>query len=361
MPGAGAAPDGLAYRPRPQGAAASTSLAPRGLPKARATALDPGLGPPLDRELAARLQPGLMGYLNELEAAFRENRMPAIRDHEHLPRVIEGLNQADPGLRLLHDVVMQHEPSSVVEDYQITQRLRQGLGRGDAWRMVIDDQDVDHRYALSVKCATTSHDASLILVDSLDAKTETSSRVTSWNDILGRIGKVLRQQMPAGLPVRLHLAVACTTIQRTPDGCSILALSAARKMAAEPGIGRIHDAALRAVANGPPGHGINALPAVLLPPSFFKHATSPKDLVVNLAQRQGSGPHGVVNPVVNKEGQTLMDRCGSHLTSRWDARAGTQRVYSNSYEAKRIELVRTALAALVQPQAPGRGTAPYEE
>lgn len=39
------------------------------------------------------------------------------------------------------------------------------------------------------------------------------------------------------------------------------------------------------------------------------------------------------------------------MTTRWDPDDGKQRWYSNSYEAKRIELVRTALCALVPQPA----------
>jgi len=354
LPGVDAALSGLSLRPRTGSGAEATSLAPRSsLPKARASALDAGLGPAFDRQLASELHPGLASYLNDLEAAYRENRTPEVKDNEHLKLIIEGLNKADPGLQLEHDGVMKSEPACWVEKYKLTQRLQQGLGRGDAWRMVIDDDDASHRYALSVQCSASSHDASLILVDSIDpAKVEDSDRTVSWNDILGGIGKVLRQRMPADPPVRLHLAVAFTTTLRANEGCCIHALSAARKMAAEPEIAELHGAALRAMDSESTGQNIVALPAADLPPSFFKHSTSRNDLLGNLSQRKEAGPDGVFNPVVNKDGQTLLDRWESHKTSRWDPRAGKEQSYSNSYEAKRIELIRTALAALLPRPTP---------
>lgn len=198
----------------------------------------------------------------------------------------------------------------------------------------------------SIQCSASSHDASLILVDSLEEASKASKRRESWSDILVSIGDVLRERMPADAPVRLHLAVACTTTQRTEEGCDILSLSMAKKMAAEPGIAQLHGAALRAMEGGPAGETIAALPATALPPSFFKHSTSGNDLLDNLFQRDEAGRDGVFNPVVNRDGQTLLERWTSHMTHRKDS-TGKDRWYSNSYEAKRIALIRTALAALL--------------
>jgi hypothetical protein len=350
---------GLSRRPRTadvSDSAGPSPFAPRSLPKARARALDPLLGPAFDRKLAAELHPGLAGYLNELEAAYRENRTPAVEDNEHLKLIVEGLNRADPGLRLEHDAVMQFEPACWVEKYKLTERLLQGLGRGDSWRMVIDDGDVEHRYAMSVQCSATSHEASLILVDSLEEATEVESRIASWNDILGRIGAVLRERMPGDQPVKLHLAVASTTTQRTNEGCDIFALSAARKMAAEPDFARLHHAALADIRAGHTNERVVALPATALPPSFFKHSTSGNDLLDNLFHRDAVGRDAMFNPVVNGDGQTLLERWTSHMTQRWDDAASKARWYSNSYEAKRIDLIRTALSALVLDHRPATDT-----
>ncbi|MDR7149974.1 hypothetical protein J2W49_001929 [Hydrogenophaga palleronii] len=309
--------------------------------KAKARALDAQLGPKFDRKLAAELHPGLANYLEKLEAAYQQNRTPVNEDKQHLALIIEGLNKADPGLRLVHDEVMRDETSNWIQEYQLTQRLQNGLGKGDAWRMVIDDGDRDHRYALSVQCSASSHDASLILVDSMDAASEASKLVDAWQNILGGIGEVLREHMPEE-QVRLHLAVACSTTQRTDNGCVVMALSAARKMAAEPQIAQLHGAALGNM-NGGAGENVVALSAAALPPSFFKHSTSGNDLINNLFLRDEAGR----DPVVNREGQTLLERWTSHMTARRDPQNNKQRLYSNSYEAKRIDLIRTALAALV--------------
>jgi YopJ Serine/Threonine acetyltransferase len=350
LPEADAAIGRPSRRQRSSSAAQGATRAPRSLPKAKAKALDAALGPIFDREAAAQSSrpeiAGLASYLNELENAYRENRAPAVNDIKHLGLIVDGLNMADPGLNLVFDQVMEDELSDWVEKYKLTERLLQGLGKGDAWRMVVDDGTIDHRYALSVQCSASSNDASLILVDGLEEESEVSMRITSWSNILGSIGEVLRERMPAAdPPIRLHLDVACTTTQRTAEGCDIHALSAARKMAAEPEFAQLHATALHAMVDGPTGESFAALPATDLPPSFFKHSSSGMDLVDNLLKRDEAGR----DPVVNRGGQTLLERWTSHMTHRWDAEKGKERWYSNSYEAKRIDLIRTALAALVPP------------
>ncbi|WP_140629755.1 YopJ family acetyltransferase [Methylibium rhizosphaerae] len=324
-------------------------MAPR-YPKAIAKARDPSLGPVFDRELAAQRQPGLMNYLLELEAAYLENRTPVVKDAEHLDALIAGLNRAEPGLHLERNDVMKFELQDAIDDYPLVRRLAEGLGTSAAWRMIINnDDDTDHRSALSVKCNPSSRDASLILVESLGDKEQV---MDLWQDLLPRVTDALRRRLPGDPPVRLHLAVANTTAQRTPEGCDIFALAAARKMASEPQIARLHDAILAKPPADASGSHITPLPATLLPASLLKHSTSGTALLDSLFQRDAS-PHaqkqdGVFNPVVNRDGQTLLERWTSHLTHRWDAKAEKPRTYSNSYEAKRIDLVRTALAHLVK-------------
>lgn len=270
-----------------------------------------------------------------------------------MPDIIAGLNKADPQLRLGLDVVMQFEPLSVVSDYRLVQQLEQGLVKGGDWRMVIDDQDIDHRYAMGVHCDPASRCASLILIESLDESSETAERMTAWQDIIERMGKVLRERLPGDPPVRLHLAVSATTTQRSPEGCDIFAISAARKLASEPSISDLHQKVLARMSRSDAATVVSPLPSTFLPPSFFKHSTSGNDLLDNLFRRDEVGHarrlDGVFNPVVNQKGQTLLERWTSHLTSRVDQDTGKQRVYSNSYEAKRIELIRTALAHLIRP------------
>lgn len=342
-----------AFMPSSRPPSPTQSLPPR--QSIAAIAQESGLfrGPEFDRIIAAQRYPALTTYLAELESAFRENRTPVVKDLELMPDIIAGLNKADSRLRLDSDLVMQFEPLSVVEDYRLVKQLERGLVKGGDWRMVIDDQDIDHRYALGVHCDPAARSASLILVDSLAEASETIKRAEAWRDILDRIGKVLSERLPGDPPVRLHLAVSSTTTQRTPEGCCIFALSAARKLAAEPSIADLHRAALARLRHSEAATVVSPLPSTRLPASFLKHSTSGNDLLDNLFRRDESNharrQDGVFNPVVNRQNQTLLERWTSNLTSREDEKAGKHRWYSNSYEAKRIELVRTALAHLIRP------------
>ena len=121
---------------------------------------------------------------------------------------------------------------------------------------------------------------------------------------------------------------------------------------------------LQGIASGRIRPGVNHLSADrLLPPSFFKHATSGNVIgryvdacdagrTAAEARRQAGftgwqrdWPDG--QAPVNKKGQTLQQRHAAHSITRESRRdPGRLLTYSNSYEAKRIELIREALTHL---------------
>lgn len=92
-----------------------------------------------------------------------------------------------------------------------------------------------------------------------------------------------------------------------------------------------------------------------MPPSLYKHATSKRVLDAYMERRVA--PFRVVgrpDGKVNKKGQTLVERYAAHEIQRRerpvDYNVPLLCTYSNSYEAKRIDLIWTALAALTHPR-----------
>ncbi|KQV89783.1 hypothetical protein ASC87_28645 [Rhizobacter sp. Root1221] len=94
---------------------------------------------------------------------------------------------------------------------------------------------------------------------------------------------------------------------------------------------------------------------------MFKHATSEKTIKAYVEARRRDhrtdlNPTANVPPwrrdfggpdePVNKGGETLLKRYESNEVVRYDPRSEKELTYSNSYEAKRIEMIKTALAEL---------------
>jgi hypothetical protein len=365
------APDGALRDLAPRGAGPST-LPPRAtLPMASALlpssvpAPLPGTSPPAFRpEVAARHYPELAQYLDELEAALRQGRAPATADAWHLPELIEGLNLADPTLKLeRHLFVLGAEAPEVLAS-SLAQRLRSSLGGGQAWRGVITDGD--HGAAISLRFPAQSNDVSMLLVDSSAwTPRDVDRKRQAWRHTLGILTRDLQASAdPQRGPVRLHLGITASDVQKTSEGCHIFALSAAKKLASDPTIATLHERALLGLSSGRISPGVNNLNANrLLPPSLFKHATSRGVLERYIAAidtgrtaaqaRREAGftgwqrdwPDG--QAPVNKKGQNLLERHAAHTISRQDpVDPHRQRSYSNSYEIKRIEMVRQALVHL---------------
>jgi hypothetical protein len=328
-------------------ASSLSSLAPR------AATFGPAAVPlPLDRTLAAKHYPAMARYLEVLEAAYASNQPAPIRDKEFLPDLIAGLNAADPRRKLEYCRLAALDAESVCES-SLVDRLSEGLGKGSAWCTLLDEAG-GHRTALGIQCSSTSRDASLVLVDSLAIDVEDPFEQERWLGITQALEKALQAKLGGTAPVRLRLTVAGSDAQRSGEGCAIFAISAARKLASEPAIARLHGKVLDAIRHGMGSPGFGVLPPHLLPPAFFKHANSGRDIRDYLAARSGAaqaaaqyqGPRLVVDPIVNKKGQSLLQRHASHLVER-PASVGDKMIrFSNSYEAKRIELVRVALAQL---------------
>jgi len=304
-------------------------------------------------------------YLEALECAYAANRPAPIRDKEFLPDLIAGLSAADPRHKLEYCRLGALDAESICES-TLVDRLSQELGKGGQWCTVLDEPD-GHRTALGIQCSNTSHDASLVLVDSLAIDLDDDFEQERWREIAPALEKALQAKLGGTAPVRLRLTLAASDIQRSGEGCAIFAISAARKLASEPAIARLHGQALQSIRDGTGSPGFEVLPPHELPPAFFKHANSARDIEDYLVARAGAArtaePPGnrrlVTDPIVNKKGQSLRERHASHLVER-PASVGDKMIrYSNSYEAKRIELVRVALAQLVAAKEAGeQGGAP---
>ena len=340
--------------------AASSSVAPR-LPTSGPAA---AAWPPLERTLAAKHYPAMAHYLQALEAAYAANQPAPIRDKEFLPDLIAGLNAADPRHKLDYCRLAALDAESVCAS-KLVDRLAAGLGKGGAWCTLLDEAG-GHRTALGIQCSSSSPHASLVLVDSLEIDARDEFEQARWLGITRALEQSLTHKMGGAAPIRLHLTVAGSEAQRSGEGCAIFAISAARKLASEPAIARLHGKVLNAVGGGTGLPGFHVLPSHHLPPAFFKHANSGRDIRDYLVARsqaaqagaQPLGPLRVIDPIVNKKGQSLLQRHASHVVER-PASSGDKMIrFSNSYEAKRIELVRIALAQLAAAKESGQPLGP---
>jgi hypothetical protein len=321
-----------------------------------------------DREVASRHYPKLTAYLERLEKAYLSDDIPHvddIKDIDHLGDMIAGLNAADPALKLEYYKAREGDDEQFsFRDSPLADRLAAELGKGTAWRGILDIDD--HRTALSIKCSSSSNDVSMVLVNSVGFDLPDIEQVRGqWRTALEELRTTLQQKLsPSARPVRLDMVFTGSDVQKPREGCCIFALSAAKKMASDPAIEGLHRSTLQDLASGTLRPSVASVSAdVLLPPSFFKHTTSrsvvgryleTRRLDHALAVRRGAGdgpgatpdPFGSPDAPVNKKGQSLQQRFEGHLVNRADRDRGVNRTYSNSYEAKRIEIIKTALAHL---------------
>lgn len=321
-----------------------------------------------DREAASKHYPKLTAYLEQLEKAYLSDEIPQlddIKDIDHLGDMIAGLNAADPALKLEYYKAREGDDEHFsFLDSPLTDRLAAELGKGTAWRGILDIDD--HRTALSIKCSSSSNDVSMVLVNSVGLDLPDIEQVRGqFRSALEELRATLQQRLgPSAPPVRLDMVFTGSDVQKPREGCCIFALSAAKKMASDPAIEGLHRSTLQDLANGTLRPSVARVPAdVLLPPSFFKHTTSrsvvgryteARRLDHALAVRRaagdgagaGPGPFASPDAPVNKKGQSLQQRFESHIVHRADRDRGVNRTYSNSYEAKRIEIIKTALAHL---------------
>ena len=321
---------------------------------------------PFDGERARHFYPELTRYLDEVELAYVMNETANTHDVDFLPELIEGLNAADPTLNLEMHAWMP-EDRDWARDSTLVDSIKQRLGSNAAWRAVIEDDA--HRMAMSVR--QRGCDVSILMVDSLGyVKEDHECFLSKTASALASMTAALEQRAgPQAGPVRIHLAVAYADTQKTLEGCAIFALSATRKMASEPLVRMLHERLLDGLDDQRIRPGVTQIDAAShLPPGFFKHATSSTvvknflDVKRTRFQKAMSSEHvgWAMPPVdpdapVNKKGQLLDQRYAEHLVQRPD-NEGVVRSYSNSYELKRILLIREALAHLVaRAEAPGRG------
>lgn len=214
----------------------------------------------------------------------------------------------------------------------------------------------------------------MLLMDSLAwTPGDVQRKHRAWNAVLGVLTGALQQRTAAdGSPVRLHLGITSSAVQKSSEGCHIFALAAAKKMASDPAIRALHDRVLLGLTIGRIRAGVSHLDANRqLPPSLFKHTTSAKVLQryievsrqrLQAAQaRRQAGFTGWqrlrTDPLapVNKKGQSLLQRHAAHSVTREDrTQPGRLLSYSNSYELKRIDLIQEALAHLTTGLGPSR-------
>ncbi len=314
----------------------------------------------LSMDLARTHYPVLTRYLARLEAAHQSNiTLSPIEDINHIEAIIKGLNIADPKLNLHFDKMGAEDSPEQIRGYALAQKLEAELRveprhrSSNGWREIIDDGE--HRIAMGVQCSKTSNDASIIVIDSrsMDLASFNAGAGKKWGRVVAAIAPGIQTKLgPSASPVRLHVAHFATHTQKSQEGCSIFALSAAKKMASDPAIAKLHNLFLTGMIRMQikQAASLVAVPAQHLPPSLYKHATSKRVLNDYWVERtrvgfaKGEGP----DSKVNKKGQTLLERSAANEIQRLDYTLDYPlvRTYSNSYEAKRIDLIRTALASL---------------
>lgn len=350
------APEGLAQR-----ASLATALAPRAtLPGPGRSQVTPSFRP----EVGTGHHPELLAYLEDMEQALDEGRTPDTADAQFLPELLAGVNAAHPGLQLERHLFELGAPKDELLASSLAQRLQNSLGSGQAWQGVLTDGD--HGTAISLRFSAHTNDVSLLLVDSVGwGPFDVQRKRQAWQATLHTLTDALQARLPdGGKPVRLHLGMTDTGVQKSAEGCHIFAITAAKKMATDPAIQSLQERVLFGLLTGRVDAGVNHLDAPRnLPPSLFKHATS-KDELEHYIQVSGSrrgaaqakkrdGFTGWQRPrpdalaPVNKKGQSLLERHAAHLVTRPDrTQPERQRTYSNSYELKRIDMLRQALLHL---------------
>lgn len=349
-------PEGLALRASP-----ATGLAPRAALPGTCTSQAATTFRP---EVAAEHHPELMDYLEDLEQALDEGRTPDTADAQFLPELLAGVNAAHPGLQLERHLFELGGPKDELLASSLAQRLQDSLGSGQAWQGVLTDGD--HGTAISLRFSAHTNDVSLLVVDSVGwGPFDALRKRQAWQATLNTLTDALQARVPdGGKPVRLHLGMTDTGVQKSAEGCHIFAIAAAQKMATDPAIQSQHERALFGLLTGRMAAGVNHLDAPRnLPPSLFKHATSKDELkhyiqVSSSRRRAAQAKRNAgftgwqrLRPdamaPVNKKGQNLLERHAAHEVTRPDrAQPGRSRTYSNSYEHKRIHLVRQALTHL---------------
>ncbi|WP_082568874.1 YopJ family acetyltransferase [Rhizobacter sp. Root1221] len=289
-------------------------------PRANLPAPQPAAARPvIDWGLAVRHYPELTDYLDDLEAAHESDTVAGaelIQDMIHLGDLIEGLNSADPSLKLKSYALEVPDKPSALLDSPLVEDLRVGLGTGDAWRAVVDSGN--HRVAMSIQCSKGSNDASILVVDASAAESEDSKRFMSkkWLDIMSAVAQCVGETLksPAG-PPRLHTTFTCSGAQKSPLGCAIFSLSATKKMASDPHItSRPH-----ARRSGNPGH--HTWPCV------GRGQRPPAAIVVQARDvredhqgvRRGPAPRPPNGPEPHGQRPSMATRF------RWSGRAGQQR------------------------------------
>lgn len=274
-------------------------------------------------------------YLEEIKDARQSNRCPAVQDVDFIEELVASENDANPQLKLGHHKLCIGDNFEAARDSGLVERIINGIEEGRDWRAVLDTGN--HRLAMSARHDEDNpRNISVFIVNSLKILW---FNVRGWQKSFDQVAKAVNERLgPDEKPVKIVASLAGTEVQKTPEGCSIFALSAAKKMEDNPAVEAIHREALNALkkdGESAGGRTVNALRH--LDPSFFKHATSPN--VVNAYLR--AQPDEVASRPVNREEQTLQKRQEAHMINR---KVGDSlRRYSNSYEGKRLSFFTRAV------------------
>ncbi|GKS84169.1 hypothetical protein AVMA1855_08475 [Acidovorax sp. SUPP1855] len=316
--------------------------------------------------------PELLAYLKALEESLDLPHLSfSNKDTRFLPEMVDGLNGADPRLKLdLYAFDTDHRLTGLTKSGLVT-RLKKGMAAQESWQAVLDHGG-RHRIALSLKC--TQDAVSVIVVDSLphsDLRAQTFS--DQWAHLEGQLMHYLNRNRSAELPPAIvQSRIIFSGVQKSQEGCCVFALSAAKKMAAEPDIQAMHDQTLEAMGRGEFEETVPTQKSDALPPSFIKHSTSATE--IRQYEKARSKPAHALSDdapqaVVNRKGQTLQQRHAAHEVTRIGPlppltftsaileclgipREPISVRYSNSYEHKRIEFVRGALAHIAPLKEP---------
>jgi YopJ family protease len=235
-------------------------------------------------------------------------------ENEALPSIVGAENERNLGLNL-HIVKTCDELNQLITASQ-ADRMR-----------VIMHQPTDipyNNHIVAVDIKKQAQKSSLIVLDSMGSGKESKNAAEIFNK---------------------ELAVSSTVLYITTNqemawtGCHIFAVSFALKMQDHRQLfDRIHDDQLNRVdaervtaINGP---GLTK--DLVLPPSFYKHAQSSRTIGECIKPNRKA-------PVVNKKGQTLLERYEAHKRYIGDAAGESHVVHSISLEEKRLVFLRRAI------------------
>ena len=307
-------------------------------------------------------------YLTTMPQRLQSAAIPDTNaDAEHLRSIVIGLRLHTPSLDLrVYEIPDPDERPHAIRDGLLCRHVAMAIKSGLHWQAVVVTES--HQMALSLSCSERRNCVSLILLDSAYKRQGLDKfAALKWTNVIEQIGTGLNRLGAAEEePTRLALTVCGSSAQLTIEGCTIFALAAARKMATDPEFGDLRRSRLEALENDVLAPGLHHLDAMYLPPAFMKHATSKRVIREYLDARRRLAPSGLppradVEQVASASKRPRLETSPSPtqmLTERFEnfkvkrglaafpGSAARPIEYSNSYEHKRIALIRKAIEGL---------------